>query len=32
MLVSNTGMKIASNRDINKDHKALPLTPPESGY
>ena len=28
ILVSNTGMKIGSNRDINKDHKKL--TPPES--
>ena len=27
ILVSNTGMKIGSNRDINKDHKKL--TPPE---
>ena len=24
ILVSNTGMKIGSNRDINKDHKKLP--------
>ena len=29
ILVSNTGMKIASNRYINKDHKKL--TPPEPG-
>ena len=27
ILVSNTDMKICSNRDINKDHKKLP--PPE---
>ena len=27
ILVSNTDMKIGSNRDINKDHKKLP--PPE---
>ena len=25
ILVSNTDMKIGSNRDINKDHKKLPL-------
>ena len=29
ILVSNTGMKYGSNRDINKDHKKL--TPPEPG-
>ena len=29
ILVSNTDMKIGSNRDINNDHKKL--TPPESG-
>ena len=29
ILVSNTDMKIGSNRDINKDHKKLP--PPEPG-
>ena len=29
ILVSNTGMKIGSNRDMNKDHKKLP--PPELG-
>ena len=29
ILVSNTGMKIGSNRDINKDHQKLP--PPEPG-
>ena len=28
ILVSNTGMKIGSNRDINKDRKKLPVTPP----
>ena len=28
ILVSNTGMQIGSNRDINKDHKKL--TPPET--
>ena len=27
ILVSNTDMKIGSNRDINKDHKKLPITP-----
>ena len=27
ILVSNTDMKIGSNRDINKDHKKLPVTP-----
>ena len=26
ILVSNTGMKIGSNRDINKDHKKLLVT------
>ena len=26
--VSNTGMKIGSNRDINKNRKKLPMTPP----
>ena len=26
ILVSNTDMKIDSNRDINKDHKKLPVT------
>ena len=29
ILVSNTDMKIASNRDINKDHKKLSVTPPD---
>ena len=29
ILVSNTGMKIGSNRDINKDHKKLFVTPPD---
>ena len=24
-------MKIGSNKDINKDHKELPMTPPEPG-
>ena len=28
ILVSNTGMKIGSNRDINKDRKKLPVTTP----
>ena len=27
ILVSNTDMKIGSNRDINKDHKKLPVIP-----
>ena len=27
VLVSNTDMKIGSNRDINKNHKKLPMTP-----
>ena len=29
ILVSNTGMKIGSNRDINEDHKKLLVTPPD---
>ena len=29
ILVSNTDMKIGLNRDINKDHKKLPVTPPD---
>ena len=29
VLVSNTDMKIGSNQDINKDHKKLPVTPPD---
>ena len=29
ILVSNTGMKIGSNRDINKDCKTLLVTPPD---
>ena len=29
ILVSNTGMKIGSNKDINKDHKKLRVTPPD---
>ena len=29
VLVSNTDMKIGSNWDINKDHKRLPVTPPD---
>ena len=29
ILVSNTDMKIGSNRDINKDHKKLLVTPPD---
>ena len=28
--VSNTDMKIDSNKDINKDHKKLPVTPPDA--
>ena len=27
ILVSNTDMKIGSNKHINKDHKKLPMTP-----
>ena len=27
--MSNTDMKMDSNRDINKDHKKLPVTPPD---
>ena len=31
ILVSNTGMKIGSNRDINRDHKKLtPLNVPNT--
>ena len=29
ILVSNTDMKIGSNKHINKDHKKLPMTPSE---
>ena len=29
ILVSNTDIKIASKKDINKDHKQLPVTPPD---
>ena len=29
ILVSNTGLKIGSNRDINKDRKKLTVTPPD---
>ena len=29
ILVSNTGMKIGSSRDINKNCKRLPMTPPD---
>ena len=29
ILVSNTGMKIGSNRNINKDRKKLLVTPPD---
>ena len=29
ILVSYTDMRIGSNRDINKDHKKLPVTPPD---
>ena len=28
ILVSNTGMKIGSNKDMNKDHKKFPLVKP----
>ena len=31
ILVSNTDMKIGSNKRINKDHKKLPMTPSEPG-
>ena len=30
ILVSNTDMKIGSNKDINKDHKKFPVTPPDN--
>ena len=30
ILVSNTGMKIGSNKDINKDHKKLPADVPKT--
>ena len=30
MLVSNTDMKIASNKDINKVHKKLSVIPPDA--
>ena len=29
ILVSNTDMKIGSNKDIKKDHKKLPVVPPD---
>ena len=29
ILVSNTDMKIGSNKNTNKDHKKLPITPPD---
>ena len=29
IFVSNADMKIGSNKDINKDHKKLPVTPPD---
>ena len=29
ILVSNTDIKIGSNKDINKDHKKLLVTPPD---
>ena len=29
ILVSNPGMKIGSNKDINKDHKKFPVTQPD---
>ena len=29
ILASNIDMKIGSNKDINKDHKKLPVTPPD---
>ena len=28
ILVSNTGMKIGSNKDINRDHKRFPVVKP----
>ena len=28
ILVSNTGMKIGSNKDINRDHKKFPVVKP----
>ena len=28
ILVSNTGMKIASNKDVNRDHKKFPVVKP----
>ena len=28
ILVSNTGMKIGSNKDLNKDHKKFPMVKP----
>ena len=31
ILVDIKDMKIGPNRDINKDHKKLPMTPPEPG-
>ena len=31
ILIRNTDMKIGPNKDINKDHKKLPMTPPERG-
>ena len=34
ILISNTGMKIGPNEDVNKAvvyHKKLPVTPPEPG-
>ena len=29
ILVSNTDIKFGSNKDVNKDHKQLPVTPPD---
>ena len=29
ILVGNTDMKISANRDINKNHKKFPVTPPD---
>ena len=31
VLVSNTDIKIGPNRDVNKGHKKVPMTPPEPG-
>ena len=31
ILIKNTDMKVGPNKDINEDHKKLPMTPPERG-